>query len=116
MADVRICDVVPLGNAVEAMFNENPAAFKLFNKDLIDPFMVDTYDAEKTACDDLSGVRVLITLNKGKTVIRDGKMDLNHPLVKECIYKITLCIKDLTITDSVGSFGGGPVLNSIDKH
>ena len=116
MATIRICDVVPLGDAVEAMFNENPVAFKAFNKDLIDPFMVDTYDAEKTACDDLSGTRVLITLNKGKTVERDGYMDLNHPLVRECIYKIKLCIRDLTITDSVGSFGGGPVLRTIEKH
>ena len=116
MGKIRICDLVPLGDAVEAMFNVNAAAFKLFNKDLINPYMTAVYDVNKTAVFDMGGTRVMITLNKTKTVVRNGFMDLNYPLAKECRYKLKLCIAAATITDLLPSFGVGGVLSTIDKH
>jgi hypothetical protein len=112
---MELNDVVNFANATKSLFDANPGVMT-YNTDLEDTWEADIFIPQIAAVSGMIGTRVLISLNKGKTVLRDGYMDNEQDILTDLEFKIKLCITAATITDSLASFGLGAFRKSITNH
>ena len=102
---MKLEDVTSFALAVKALFDAHKDDVVVYNTNLADDWEADYLVAQTTAVSTMLGTGVLKKLNKGDTVLRNGFMDNESPILKDLEFKIKLCLTAGTITDSLASFG-----------
>lgn len=113
---MKIEDVVPFGNSLKALFVAYKTPVVAFDADYDDPWITDTFDAQKDAVNSMVVTLGLRKLNAEDTKTRNDWMDKETELLNKLDYVVKKCIKNGTITDGVGSFGIGAFLKSITQR
>jgi len=113
--NVKLVDVASYSLAVKSLFDANKTAVVAYDPDFVDPFEAN-WVLQISGVSEMLGTRVLISLNKGETVVRNGYMDSLRPMLKNLEYKIKVCRTAGSITDSVASFGLTALRESITEH
>ncbi|MEI6816673.1 MAG: hypothetical protein WCL14_08700 [Bacteroidota bacterium] len=110
---IKIEEIVPFSRAVKVMYDANKVAIVAYDESFADPFETEVWDLQIAAVDGIISTGSSIILNATKTREMHGFMRGARPILKNLQYKISQCIADGTIEDSLESFDITGFLNSI---
>ncbi len=112
---MQLKDVVLFANAVKSLLDANATGVKAYNAVLGGTWETLVFVPQIAAVNGMSGTVTLRNLSIGDTKLQKGYMLSERSIMDDLEFKIGVCRKAATITDSVASFGIGVFRDCITR-